>query len=137
MTASRGSPTPRAADAAPRAFSTLKRDSPASVIGMSTTSTSGSGSLSASITHSQPSMTVVARPPSLSTSRRAGESGSRENTQGRARMLVRVASTRGSSALSTAQPSGRVIRETIALDLGELVDGVDAVQRRGGRRRRW
>ena len=90
-TASRGSPTPSAAEAAPSAFSTLNRDSPASVIGMSTTSTSGSGSASGVSTESQPSMTVVARPPAFSVSRMAGDSGSRENTQGRARTAVRVA----------------------------------------------
>ena len=75
-------PTARAADAAASVFSTLKRDSPASVIGTSTSSTSGSGSASGRSTETQPSMTVVARPPAASTSRTAGESGSRENTQG-------------------------------------------------------
>ena len=81
----------RAAEAAARAFSTLNRDSPASVIGMSTTSTSGSASLSECSTDSHPSITVVARPPSDNVSRIAGESGSRENTHGFARMDVRVA----------------------------------------------
>ena len=63
-------------------FSTLKRDSPASVIGTSTSSTSGSASELGVSTETQPSITVVARPPWPSTSRIAGESGSRENTHG-------------------------------------------------------
>ena len=60
-------------------------------------------------------MTVVARPPSPSTSRTAGESGSREKTQTCDLTTHRIDSTRGSSALSTAQPSGAVIRGTTAL----------------------
>ena len=39
----------------------------------------------------------------------AGESGSREKTHGLALVTARMASTRGSSALRTAQPSLRVI----------------------------
>ena len=66
-------------------------------------------------TATQPSITVVARPPVLSTSRIAGESGSRENTHGWALITLRIAKTRGSSAFSTAQPSLRVIRGTTAL----------------------
>ena len=60
-------------------------------------------------------MTVVARPPWASTSRRAGESGSRENSHGCARVVACIASTRGSSALSTAQPDFLVIRGTTPL----------------------
>ena len=74
-TASRGSPTASAAEAAARAFSTLNRLSPASVIGTSTTRTSGSGSPSGASTQIQPSITVVARPPSLSTSRTPASPG--------------------------------------------------------------
>ena len=65
----------RPAEAAARVFSTLKRDSPASVIGTSPSSISGSGSDCAVSTATQPSMTVVARPPAPSTSRIAGLSG--------------------------------------------------------------
>ena len=90
----------------------LKRDSPASVIGTSTSSTSGSGSAPGASTVIQPSITVVARPPSVSTSRTAGESGSRLKIHGRAEITLRIASTRGSSPLSTDQPSLRVIRGT-------------------------
>ena len=58
-------------------------------------------------------MTVVARPPPwLSTSRTAGESGSRLKIHGWAWITDCMASTRGSSPLSTAQPSLRVIRGT-------------------------
>ena len=60
-------------------------------------------------------MTVVARPWPLSTSRSAGESESRENTHGRAGVVSRIAKTRGSSALSTAQPDFLVIRGTTPL----------------------
>ena len=108
-------PMARAADAAARVFSTLKRESPARVIGTSTSSTSGSASLVAVTTHTHPSMTVVARPPSLRVSRIAGESGSRLKTHGRALITPRIAKTRGSSALSTAHPSLRVIRGTTDL----------------------
>ena len=45
----------------------------------------------------------------------AGELGSRENTQGCAWVTLRIAKTRGSSPLSTAQPRRRVIRGTTAL----------------------
>ena len=65
-------------------------------------------------TATQPSITVVARPPWLSTSRIAGESGSRENTHGCALITLCMAKTRGSSPFSTAQPSFRVIRGTTA-----------------------
>ena len=90
-TTSRGMPTASAAEAAARVFSTLKRDSPASVIGTSTSSTSGSASRSGRSTDTQPSITVVARPPSLRVSRIAGESGSREKTQGCALITARIA----------------------------------------------
>ena len=96
-------------------FSTLNRDSPASVIGTSTSSTSGSASSPGASTDTQPSITVVARPPAPSTSRIAGESGSREKIHGRARITPRIAKTRGSSALRTDQPDLRVIRGTTAL----------------------
>ncbi len=92
----------------------MKRDSPLSVIGTSTSSINGSVPPRSS-TLIQPSITVVARPPCESTSRRPGESGSRENTQGRAGVVRRMAKTRGSSALSTAQPDFFVIRGTTAL----------------------
>ena len=108
-------PIARAADAAANVFSTLKRDNPASVIGTSTSSTSGSASELGVSTETQPSITVVARPPWPSTSRIAGESGSRENTHGWAWMTCRIAKTRGSSALSTAQPPLRVMCGTTAL----------------------
>ena len=108
-TASAGRPTASAAEVAASEFSTLKRDSPASVMGTSTSSTSGSGSAPGRSTVTHPSITVVARPPLPSTSRMAGESGSREKTHGRALVTDRIASTRGSSALRTAQPSLRVI----------------------------
>ena len=62
------------------------------------------------------------------TSRIAGESGSRENTHGWALITARIAKTRGSSALRTAHPLLRVIRGDDRLHLGELVDGVDALQ---------
>ncbi len=114
-TSARPMPTARAAEAAARAFSTLNRDSPHSVIGTSTSSTSGSGSAPGSITQIQSSITVVTRPPRSSASRTAGPSGSRVKTQTRARVVARIACTRGSSALSTAQPSLRVIRATTAL----------------------
>ena len=107
----------------------LKRDSPARVIGTSTSSTSGSGSAPGARTVIQPSMTVVARPPPWpSTSRTAGESGSRLKIHGWAEITDCIASTRGSSPLSTAQPSLRVIRGDDRLHLGELVDGVDALE---------
>ena len=111
-TVSRGMPIASAAEAAASVFSTLKRESPARVIGTSTSSTSGSGSRPGASTETQPSITVVARPPSLSVSRIAGESGSRPNTHGCALITPRIAKTRGSSALSTAQPLLRVIRGT-------------------------
>ena len=60
-------------------------------------------------------MTVVARPPSDSTSRIAGESGSRENTQGCALIVARIAKTRGSSPFRTAHPSFRVMCGTTPL----------------------
>ena len=108
-------PAASAADAAARVFSTLNRDSPASVIGTSTSSTSGSASAPGLSTATQPSITVVARPPASITSRIAGEEGSRENTHGCATIVLRMASTRGSSPLSTAQPLLRVIRGTTPL----------------------
>ena len=111
---SRAMPAASAAEAAASAFSTLNRDRPLSVIGTSTSSTSGSLRLPSSTTI-QPSMTVVARPPCESTSRRPGEVGSRENTQGLAGVVRRIANTRGSSALSTAQPDFLVIRGTTPL----------------------
>ena len=108
-------PAARAADAAARVFSTLKRDSPASVIGTSTSSTSGSASAPALRMETQPSMTVVARPPASRTSRIAGEDGSRENTHGWATIVGRIARTRGSSPFRTAQPPLRVILGTTPL----------------------
>ena len=78
----------------------------------------------------------VARPPSASASRIAGWSGSIEHNQdGRSRRGAST-STRGSSAFSTSQPSGSRDPRDARLHLGELVDGPDAVEVRGGRRRR-
>ncbi len=74
-TALRGNPMPSAALAAASAFSTLKWLSPDNVIGTSTSRTSGSGSEPGVSTQTQPSITVVARPPAPSTSRNDGESG--------------------------------------------------------------
>ncbi len=92
ITTARGIPIASAAEAAASVFSTLNRDSPASVIGTSTSSTSGSGSAFGASTATQPSITVVARPPPLpSTSRIAGESGSRENTHGCALIVLCMA----------------------------------------------
>ena len=90
-TFARGIPIAKAAEAAARVFSTLKRESPARVIGTSISSTSGSGSASGVSTEIQPSITVVARPPLESVSRIAGESGSRENTHGCALIVERIA----------------------------------------------
>ena len=120
-------PAARAADAAASAFSTLKRDRPLSVIGTSTTSTSGSVRLPSS-TVTQPSMTWSPGRARRGPRAAPGESGSREKTQGRAGVVSRIAKTRGSSALSTAQPDFLVIRGDHALDLGELVDGVDPLE---------
>ncbi len=108
-------PIASAAEAAASVFSTLKRDRPARVMGTSTSSTSGIASECGVITHTQPSMTVVTRPPALRMSRTAGESGSREKTQGCARITWRMANTRGSSAFSTAHPLRRVMCGTTAL----------------------
>ena len=58
----------------------------------------------------------------------AGESGSRENTHGCALITPRIAKTRGSSALRTAQPSLAGDPRDDGLHLGQLVEGVDAVQ---------
>ncbi len=90
-TTSRGMPAASAADAAASVFSTLKRESPASVIGTSVSSTSGSGSRCGRSTDTQPSMTVVARPPASRVSRIAGEFESREKTHGVRRMTLRIA----------------------------------------------
>ncbi len=57
----------------------------------------------------QPSITVVARPPSASTVRIDGESGSREKTQHFAGEPRRIANVRGSSPFTTHQPRDRVI----------------------------
>ena len=111
MTCRRSMPAASAAEAAARAFSTLNRDRPLSVIGTSTTSMSGSARLPSS-TVIQPSMIVVAARRWARISRRAGESASREKTHGRAGVVVRMAKTRGSSALSTAHPDFLVIRAT-------------------------
>ena len=79
-------------------------------------------------------MTVVARPPALMTSRIAGESGSRENTHGWAlitaahRQHARVVAVEHRPAVLAGDPRDD------RLDLGQLVDGVDALQARGGRR---
>ena len=71
----------------------------------------------------------MARPPAVSASRTAGALGSDVKTHGRARMPVRIAQTRGSSPLSTTHPrSGHAGDDR--LDLGELVDRVDALQPR-------
>ena len=61
-----------------------------------------------------PSRTVIARPPPASASRSAGWRGSNEKSQGRPDAVRRIASTRGSSAFSTAQPLGRVILVIVA-----------------------
>ena len=102
-------PSASAADVAARAFSTLTRLNPASVIGTSVTSTTGSGSLPGRSTAIQPSSTVVTRPPASITARPFGESGSRVNTQTGAFVPSRMAKVRGSSAFSTHHPVGLVI----------------------------
>ena len=61
------------------------------------------------------SRTVMARPPASIDSRSAGSSARRENTHGLALVPARMAQTRGSSPLSTAQPPGRVALVTMAL----------------------
>ncbi len=127
-TVARGMPTASAAEAAARVFSTLNRDSPARVIGTSTSSTSGSASPSGVSTATQPSITVVARPPAESVSRIAGESGSRENTHGWALITAahredpRVVGVEDRPPVLAGDPRDH------RLDLGELVDGVDALQ---------
>ena len=61
-----------------------------------------------------PSISVTARPPSSSTFRSAGDSGSREKTHTLAVTPSRMAKVRGSSPLSTTQPRDRVTRVTTA-----------------------
>ena len=88
---------------------------PDSVAGTSRTLTRRSGSGPAPSTVMSPSKTVMARPPASRDSRTAGESARSVNTHGLARVPARMAHTRGSSPLSTAQPPGFVARVTIAL----------------------
>ena len=108
-------PSASAAEVTASVFSTFTRLSPARVIGTSTTCTTGSGSVPDRSTHTQPSSTVVTRPPPSSTIRPDGESGSRLNTQTCALVPSRIAKVRGSSAFSTHQPAGLVILVITAL----------------------
>ena len=122
-------PTASAAEAAARVFSTLKRDSPASVIGTSTSSTSGSGSASGP-QHRDPAVDDGGGPAAVrrAISRIAGESGSREKTHGCAlitrahREDPRVVAVEHRPAVLAGDPRDD------GLDLGELVEGVDALQ---------
>jgi len=115
MTLARERPRPSAAEVAASTFSTLKCESPDSVIGASANAISGSGVAPFDTTVTIPSSTVVARPPASIASRIPGEFESRENTHTFARVPVRIASVRGSSALSTHQPCGRVMWVMTAL----------------------
>ncbi len=108
-------PSASVAEVTASTFSTLTRLSPARVIGTSTTWMTGSGSRPPCSTQTQPSSTVVIRPPASSTVRPDGESGSRLNTQTLALVPSRMAKVRGSSAFSTHQPVGLVILVITAL----------------------
>lgn len=103
-------PIASAAEVTAKVFSTFTRLSPANVIGTSITGTTGSGSAPGCSTATQPSITVVTRPPASMTVRPAGEFGSMVNTHTRALVPSRMAKVRGSSAFSTHQPVGRVIQ---------------------------
>ena len=100
-------------------------DRPDSVAGTSRMLISRSGSWPFSSTVTEPSRTVIARPPRSSDSRIAGASDRSVKTHGLALVPLRIAHTRGSSPLSTAQPRGLGGLRDDGLDLGELVDGVD------------
>ncbi len=114
-TCSTENPNANVADVTARAFSTLTLLTPAKVIGTSTTSMTGSGSEPAVRTLTVPPSTVVTRPPPERTLRPDGDSGSRVNTHVRALTPSRIPNVRGSSALSTHQPSGLVILVMTAL----------------------
>ena len=114
-TCSTENPSARVAEVTASTFSTLTPLRPAKVIGTSTTCTTGRGSAPGRRTQIHPSRSVVIRPPSDRTLRPEGESGSRVNTQIWALVPSRIANVRGSSALSTHQPSGLVIFVMTAL----------------------
>ena len=121
-------PSASVAEATASVFSTLTRLRPARVIGTSTTGDDRQR-VPAVLEHGHPAVqhrghpaaAVQHHPPD-------GESGSRLNTQTRALVPSRMAKVRGSSAFSTHTPGRLGDLGDHRLDLGQLVQGVDAAQ---------